>query len=46
VLTVFGIDEVEIQLEGTSYGDHASLRGRSPQAPNIPFEVTLKKLPA
>src|ERR1700761_5833294 len=39
--TVFGIDEVEIQLAGTAAGRFASCSGKLPQAPGLIFEVIL-----
>lgn len=42
--SVFGIDNVEIILNGVSQGNNATLNGQSPQAPNVPFQVTLTKI--
>lgn len=44
--SVFGIDEVDIILQGTSQNNTATLNGNSPQAPNISFKVTLTKIAA
>ena len=39
--TVFGIDEVEIELVGTASGRFASCSGKLPQVPGLIFEVIL-----
>jgi hypothetical protein len=39
--TVFGVDEVEIELTGTCNGAIASCSGRAVQAPELDFEATL-----
>jgi hypothetical protein len=39
--SVFGIDEVEIALEGTASGNHAWCSGELEQVPGMLFEVTL-----
>lgn len=43
--SVFGVDEVDIHLDGTASGDGtASVRGTSPQAPQLSFTATLTRL--
>ena len=39
--TVFGLDEVEIRLEGKIKGMMAACTGAAEQAPGVPFEATL-----
>jgi len=39
--TVFGLDEVEIRLEGKIRGMMAACTGAAEQAPGVPFEATL-----
>lgn len=39
--TVFGVDEVEVELTGTIKGTIAWCCGMSEQAPGLPFEATL-----
>jgi hypothetical protein len=39
--SVFGIDEVELQLAGKSTGVTASCTGTATQAPELPFQATL-----
>jgi hypothetical protein len=38
---VFGIDEVDLRLEGSSRGQIATCSGRAEQAPGLKFEATL-----
>lgn len=40
-LSVFGIDDVDISLDGRSVGITASCRGMSKQAPGMKFEATM-----
>ncbi len=39
--TLFGIDEVQIELAGKSTGTTASCAGAAKQAPELPFQATL-----
>lgn len=39
--TVFGPDEVEVELAGVCSGALATCSGKAKQAPDVPFEVTL-----
>ena len=39
--TVFGVDEVEVDLSGACSGTVANCSGRARQAPDVLFEVTL-----
>ena len=39
--TLFGIDEVQIELTGKSTGTTASCAGAAKQAPELPFQATL-----
>ena len=39
--TLFGLDEVEVELVGKFKGRMASCAGTAKQAPNLPFEATL-----
>jgi hypothetical protein len=39
--TLFGIDEVQIEVAGKSTGTTASCVGTAKQAPELPFEATL-----
>lgn len=39
--SVFGIDEVELRLEGTSAGQMVVCKGTAEQAPGLIFEATL-----
>ena len=39
--TLFGLDEVEVELAGRFKGRMASCSGTAKQAPNLPFEATL-----
>lgn len=41
---IFGIDEVEIELVGTSKTTTASCKGRVKQRPEVPFEVVLVRI--
>ena len=43
-LSVFGIDDVDIMLEGKSGFTTASCRGRSLQAPGMAFEATMIRI--
>ncbi|WP_249225278.1 hypothetical protein [Tardiphaga alba] len=42
--SIFGIDELDIQVVGTSKARTASCRGTVKQRPNIPFEVVLVRI--
>jgi hypothetical protein len=44
MVSVFGVDEVTINLQGSWSGDQATVRGSSPQAPGVSFDATLKRL--
>ena len=44
--SVFGVDHVNITLEGTTKGDTASMSGEAKEAPGVPFEVTITKIEA
>jgi len=39
--TIFGVDQVELSLEGRSNGAMASCTGTAKQAPNLGFKATL-----
>ena len=39
--TLFGIDEVQIEVAGKSTGTTASCAGAAKQAPDLPFQATL-----
>ena len=39
--TLFGIDEIELELAGSFKGKLASCSGTAKQAPGLPFEATL-----
>jgi hypothetical protein len=41
---IFGIDEVEIEMVGTSKTTTASCKGRVKQRPEVPFEVVLVRI--
>jgi hypothetical protein len=41
---IFGIDEVEIELVGTSKTTTASCKGKVKQRPEVPFEVVLVRI--
>lgn len=41
---IFGIDEVDIDVSGTSRTDTASCTGRARQRPDVPFEVILVRI--
>jgi hypothetical protein len=43
-LSVFGIDNVDLTLQGKSTGRVASCRGKSKQAPGMAFEATLIRM--
>jgi len=43
-LSVFGIDNVDLTLQGKSSGRVASCRGTSRQAPGMAFEATLVRI--
>jgi hypothetical protein len=43
-LSVFGIDDVDIALNGKSTGTTASCRGKSKQTPGMTFEATLVRM--
>ncbi|MDQ1229283.1 GrlR family regulatory protein [Sphingomonas sp. SORGH_AS_0879] len=42
--SVFGVDEVDIHLEGSVSGDNATLTGTAPQAPGVRLQVSLQRL--
>ncbi|WP_105403437.1 GrlR family regulatory protein [Neorhizobium sp. T7_12] len=42
--SVFGKDQVTIQITGTVNGDTINARGSSPQAPGIGFNATMTRL--
>jgi hypothetical protein len=42
--TLFGIDEVQIEVAGKSTGTTASCVGTAKQAPELPFEATLIRI--
>lgn len=42
--SVFGVDQVDIHLEGTVNGGSASLKGTAPQAPGVVLQVTMERL--
>lgn len=42
--SVFGVDEVDITLNGTVSGGNATLVGTSPQAPGVQLQVTMQRL--
>lgn len=44
MVSVFGVDKVQIQLDGTWTGDSASVTGTSPQAPGISFKAALRRV--
>ncbi|MBX3476688.1 MAG: hypothetical protein KF910_03720 [Brevundimonas sp.] len=44
VVSVFGVDKVDIILKGQFVGTVATVEGTSPQAPGLTFQATLKKL--
>jgi hypothetical protein len=41
---IFGLDEVEIDVVGTSKKTTASCQGRAKQCPELPFEVVLVRI--
>jgi hypothetical protein len=44
--TLFGVDEVQIEVAGKSTGVTASCTGAARQAPELPFEATLIRVQA
>jgi hypothetical protein len=42
--TLFGIDEVQIEVAGKSTGTTASCAGAAKQAPELPFQATLIRI--
>ena len=42
--SVFGIDRVNIRLEGTIRGDNVSCKGAAAEAPGISFEANLARV--
>jgi hypothetical protein len=44
--TLFGVDEVQIEVAGKSTGVTASCAGAARQAPELPFEATLIRVQA
>ncbi|UNK39387.1 hypothetical protein MNR02_06680 [Shinella sp. H4-D48] len=42
--SVFGIDSVIINVKGQVVGDTVNATGTSPQAPNLQFRATIKRL--
>jgi hypothetical protein len=44
--TLFGVDEVQIEVAGTSTGVTASCAGAAKQAPELPFQATLIRVQA
>jgi len=44
--SVFGVDEVEIRIEGEMKGGRATLKGSSPQRPGVGFQATIERIAA
>ena len=42
--SVFGVDQVDIHLEGTFSGGKANLKGTAPQAPGVTLQVSMERL--
>ena len=42
--SAFGVDEVDIHLEGTASGGNANLTGTAPQAPGVKLQVAMERL--
>ncbi len=44
ITSVFGVDEAEMTLKGTSEGDGVKTKGKSKQAPSVTFQARLERL--
>lgn len=44
IVSVFGTDEVQIDIDGTVSGDRITAKGSSPQAPGMQFQANLRKI--
>ena len=44
MVSVFGVDQVDIHLQGTVSGGNAKLTGTAPQAPGVTLQVSMERL--